>query len=87
MDNLTIGTKLWNEGDRCNFSHIATIVFATTDKWGTHYRLAKEDGSEYTIEAYNISDEFKGNASTRIVLHSEYMRYRNHQLSLMKDQL
>ena len=81
MSILTIGTRIYNNGDMANPSHFGTIIQVTTDKYGMKYKIREDEtGKEYWVESYIVSETYSGTHATRIVTETEYDRWRKEQI-------
>lgn len=89
MYKYKVGQKFYNHGDCCNPEHFAKVVDVIDDTRFNkiHYKLEILDYEKathgeqfYFIDNYNISIEYKGNASTRIVPIEAYLEYNKEYL-------
>ncbi len=85
MDNLTIGTRIFNHGDMANVPSWSVIIDRKATDYGVTYTLVDEDdGHAWGIFAAQVTDEYKGNGLTRIVTEAAYLRYRAEKLAELK---
>lgn len=81
IDNLTVGTKMYNHGDMANPDHFGTITRVIKNRWGVKYEITKDEGSAYEygpyiISAVQVSEKYLGNGMSRIVTKDAYMAFR-----------
>ena len=83
---LTIGTKVFNHGDRANPSHFGTITKVN----GRSMLITPEPDAEltpYYVEAYNFSEKYEGNGMTRLVTAMAYDKWFNDRINKMPSHL
>jgi len=75
---LTIGTRIYNHGDRANPSHFGTITkIHKHDLFVDQYEITPDtERKPYSVPLCGFSAEFKGHSGTRIVTETEYYRWR-----------
>ena len=85
---LTVGTRVYNHGDRANIDHFGTITEVRTDQWGTNYQITPDADSTstepYWVFAAAFANEYQGNGLTRFVTEDAYQDYRETQLRQLR---
>lgn len=81
---LTIGTRVFNNGDMANVEHFGTI---TTIK-GHHVGITPDADSgrngEYFVPASMFCEKFLGHGGTRFVTEAAYRLWREERMAEMK---
>ena len=87
---VEVGIRLWNNGDICNPSHFGTVTKIGGDpRFGQWLEIKPDEDSgydhgSYRIQAYIISQVFKGHSGTRIVTEAAYYEWRLQQIAALK---
>lgn len=84
LENLPIGTRVYNQGDMANVPHFGTITgHRPSERWLDHVEItpdADEGRDEpYYVPAAMFSAEFKGHSGTRLVTAAAYRAWRESQ--------
>lgn len=81
---LTIGTRVFNNGDMANVEHFGTITSIN----GHHVGITPDDGSdrsgEYFVPASMFCEKFLGHGGTRFVTEAAYKAWREEKIAAMK---
>jgi hypothetical protein len=85
MNDLALGTRIFNHGDMANVPSWSAIVDRKETDYGVTYTLRDEDdGHQWGIFAGQVSDEYKGNGLTRIVTEAAYYRWHAAKLAQLE---
>ncbi len=85
MNDLSIGTRIFNHGDMANVPTWSVIVGRKEDEWGVSYTLRDEDdGHQWGIFAGQVSAEYKGNGLTRIVTEEAFAVWHREKLAQLE---
>ena len=77
LKDLSVGTRIFNNGDMANPEAFGVIVRAYTDRWGEHVDVVYDDGRESRmLSPCQFSREYLGHGGTRFVTEEEYQRWR-----------
>ena len=91
MKKLTVGTRVFNNGDMANQEHFGTITNILRSKWGDEYEITPDPDSDrdrpYTIPIIMFCEEYKGHGGTRFVTEEAYKAYRQKQIEAFKSRL
>ena len=86
MKELTIGTRVYNNGDMANQEHFGTITAIHRNaRFGDQYEITPDADSErtkpYCILPGMFSEEFKGHSGTRFVTEEAYNKYKEERIA------
>ena len=89
MEDLAIGTRVYNNGDMANDSHHGTITAIKKDRWSNNYQITPDAGSDrtqpYWVPIFAFSTKFEGHSGTRFVTEAAYNEYRNERMAALKN--
>ena len=78
MEELAIGTRIYNRGDVANMEHFGAITGHNLSKWGDQVQITPEDADikSYWVPLCMIHNVDSGNGTTRIVTAEAHKAYR-----------
>lgn len=81
---LTIGTRVFNNGDMANCEHFGTITAIK----GAYVEITADEGSDrtkpYSVPASMFCEKFLGHGGTRFVTEAAYKAWRQERMEAMK---
>lgn len=84
LEQLPVGTRVFNGGDMANSEHFGTITEIKKDKWGEKVQITPDADSErtspYWISVVCFSEVYKGHGGTRFVTEEAHAEFRKEQL-------
>jgi hypothetical protein len=83
LNELPIGTRIYNDGDMANLPHFGTITgHRLHARWPAEVEITPDADAErepYTISPSAFSPEYHGHGGTRLVTEAAYNAWREDQ--------
>jgi Mg-chelatase subunit ChlI len=77
LNDLPIGTEIFNHGDMANVPQFGKITKHYSDRWGDSVEIEYEDGTiNHRIHVCEFDAIYSGNGSTRFVTKAAYAEYQ-----------